>query len=384
MKKILFILPFILLFGCIDKQLKNDGCELIIVPVSFEDNSSFDLSNISKEIFYVKLVTEDSCLVGNIDKMYYINDHIVVGSDKNTLLFFNKDGSFDHKFFRQGNGPGEYLRISDFYIDKLNNEIYVLDTRKKQLLQYDWYGNFVGMTNLNSWFIGLQSYNDSVSIMYSGNQISADNEYKLSLYNTNSHIIFDRFYPVSSEKSKYLHVHSANNFSKYDDEVLFCELYNDTVYSVSSSGCIPRYYLDFGNDKVPSSLYDKPYNNIMEFHNEFFKHDFSYGINSLANLPNGFIASCFIQKQKYFVYYDAYSQISNTFKKISDKRNLNDKIIDVVEHKVEFYSNNGYLLMLADNEFYMQVDNSVLSEKWGGVKYDDNPIVVVCNLDILR
>lgn len=377
MKRILLLLPFILLWGCVEKHPKNNQCDLTTIPVSFNDNLPIELSDISEETFFVKLATEDSCLIGNIDKIYYVNDHVIIGSDNKVLLFFNKDGSFDHKISRQGNGPGEYARISDFDINKQDNTITILDTGKKQLLKYDWDGNFIDRLSLNSWAIGLQLMNDSVSVLYSGNQISTDNDYKLALYNMYSQSIFNRFYPISSKKSKYLHVYNANNFSKYKDEVLFCELYNDTIYSVFSSGCRPRYYLDFGDEKVPSSFYEEEFGNIMEFQNKFFKHDFSYGINSLANLPSGFIASCYIQKQKHFVYYDKALKKAVTFKNMTDKTNFGDFIIDIVKYNVEFYSDGNYLLMLADNELYMQEEGLAIKERVGDVNFDDNPIVMV-------
>lgn len=381
MKYIYIVISFFSLLGCVGRNTNGvQSNDLIVIPISSKAYLPFDLSVLSNETFYVKLATEDSCLVGQIDKMCYVNDHIIIGSDNNTLLFFNKDGAFDHKICRQGDGPNEYIHISDFSVDGKKNIVSILDTRKKQLLQYDWYGNFVGATSLDYWVIGFQPLNDSINILYSGNQISTDNKYKLALYDSYSHIISDRFYPISPMKSDYLHMHSANNFSRYGNEVLFCELYNDTIYSVSSSGCVPLYYIDFGDKKVPSSFYENKFDNIMEFQNKFSKHDFFYGINSLVNLSTGFMASCFIKRKRHFVYYDKTLQYGVVFKQMTDTMNLGDIVIDAVDHKVDFYSDGGYILMHADNELYMQEKDFALRERWGDVEIEDNPIVRICKL----
>lgn len=381
MKNIIILFFLFALWGCSGKNTNSVQTKsLVTIPISAENRSSFDLSVLSEEAFYVQLATTDSCLVGRISKMCYVNDCIIIGSDNNTLLFFNKDGSFSHKICHQGDGPNEYIRISDFDVDGTNNTITILDTRKKQLLQYDWKGNFLGTTSLNYWVIGFQSLNDSVNVLYSGNQVSTDNTYKLALYDSRSRVITNRFYPISADKSDYLHVHSANNLSRYEEEVLFCELYNDTIYSISSSGCTPLYYLDFGNNKVPSSFYEKKFGNIMEFHNEFFKYDYSYGINSLANLPTGFIASCFVDKKRYFVYYDEVSRSAVLFNSLTDTMNLGTSVIDAIEHEVAFYSGDGYVLVHANNELYMQEKELQSKEGWDAVKLDDNPIVRVCKL----
>lgn len=380
MNKIFLFLLLIILYSCSKHQ--NSPIDFVTISIPSEATSSFELSDIAGEVSYVKLETNDSCLIGDIDKMFYTRDFIIIGCDNNKIFFFNKNGTFSHKFFRQGNGPEEYIRISDFDIDKDNHIISVLDTRKKQFVRYDWYGNFVDKADLGYWAIGLQQLNDSINILYSGNQTSQENEYKFSLYNFHKKEICNHFYSIPKEKSSYLHIHSVNNFSKCMDEVLFCELYNDTIYSISPLGCTPRFYLDFGKQKVPSSFYQMEFANIMEFQDKFFKHDFSYGINSLANFSTGFIVSCFMQKKKHFLYCDKERQNCTAFTKLTDKKYLGNIPVDIVDGEVQFYSDGNYLLMLANNEVYMQdrTEGLPLAGQLGTVKMDDNPIIRVCKV----
>lgn len=143
----------------------------------------------------------------------------------------------------------------------------------------------------------MQLFNDSTSILYSGNQISQNQSYKFTIYNNIKQSVSGGFYPISQKKSNYLHVHNNTNFSKYGNEFLFYELYNDTIYTLTSTNCIPRYYLNFGASRIPNSYFEKDYKNIMEFQNEMSKNVFSYGISSLLNFHNNILLSYFHNKK---------------------------------------------------------------------------------------
>lgn len=381
MKNIFPLLVLTVLYSCSMQKPIHE--EFVTIPVESGLDSSFDLSEIPGEVSYVKLATNDSCLIGDIDKVFCSDDFIIIGSDSKVIYFFHKDGTFSHRILRQGDGPEEYIRISDFDIDKGRQVVSVLDTRRRELIQYDWYGNFLKKKELDYWAIGVQQFNDSIGLLYSGNQTSPSNAYKFLSYDTHTLALDNRFYPISQEKSSYLHIHSANNFSKCRGEVLFCELYNDTIYSLSSSGCTPAFYLDFGEEKVPSSFFQEGFKNVMEFHEAFFKHDFSYGINSLANFSTGFMASCFIQKKKHFLYYDKNRHSCHSFTKLTDRAYLPDVLIDIADHEVQFYSDEDCLLMIANNEAYMENGHGTTTatrQELGKTKIDDNPIVRICKI----
>ena len=83
------------------------------------------------------------------------------------------------------------FRLSDFDICSKNETMHILDTRKKQILQYDMKGKFQNKKDINFWAIGMQLFNDSTSILYSGNQIS-----QTKVINLQSIITLSRAYQV--------------------------------------------------------------------------------------------------------------------------------------------------------------------------------------------
>jgi hypothetical protein len=342
----------VLLLGCNEQQKKNEKPCFSSIPVDYSDNHVFNLSSLSEDATLVKLETNDSCLIQDVRKIFCIDDQIVIGIE-NDILFFDKSGNFKYLINRQGAGPEEYLRLSDFDISHDRKRIFILDTGQKEILEYDFEGTFKRRCNLDNWYIGIQYLNDSLCLLYSGNQLSSKNSMKFTTYNIKTSSIVDSFYPISEKKSKYLHVHSANNFTHSMNELLFCELYNDTIYMLSSSGYAPLYYIDFGKHKIPSSFWDNSYNNIMEFQDMISKHTISYGVNSLASTPNGFFASCYVFNRRCFLYVDKRTYQAISFRQLTDERIFGNYVIDALKYKVRFYSDRNFLLTVADNELYI-------------------------------
>lgn len=384
MKIIIFLSIILLLSGCIRDQKGDESYHFTIIPVMSPDENIFSLSSLSDNFTYVRLETNDSCLIKDIKKIFYLDDEIIIGSD-NSILFFDKTGAFKHFINRQGAGPEEYIRLSDFDICPDRRIITILDTRKKSILEYDLSGNFKRKIELNNWHIGLNLLNDSVCLLYSGNQISEGNKNKFISYNLRTPSLTDGFYPIPEWKSKYLHIHIKNNFSGTENEMLFFELYNDTIYQVSSSEYTPLYYLDFGKDKIPSSFWNNSYENIMEFQQELSKHDVSYGVSSLANTPRGFFASYFDHSKRCFLFYDKIANHCLPFRQFTDSKLLDNFVIDAIKYNVSFYSDKNYLFTIADNELYIDgkeyLVDSALKNQLGNIAIDDNPIIRICKID---
>lgn len=382
MKHIVFLL-IILLSSCVGHQKNEEESRFLSIPVNYNNKNVFELSSLSDNVINVKLETNDSCLIKDIKKIFYIDDKIIIGSE-NVILFFDKSGAFKYSINRQGVGPEEYLRLSDFDISPDRERISVLDTRKKVILEYDLLGNFRKKRNLDNWYIGLQYLSDSLCILYSGNQVSGSNTMKFSIYDMEKSSLIDSFYPISEPKSKYLHIHSANNFSKSLNELLFCELYNDTIYTVASSGYAPLYYLDFGKHKIPSSLLNDSYGNIMEFQNKLTDYEFSYGINSLVCIPNGLFVSYYDRKKKCFIFIDRKANHITSFRRITDKKIFGDFVIDALKYQVKFYSDRNYLFVIANNELFIDgresFVNSTLKSQFNDIKFDDNPVIRICKV----
>lgn len=113
MKHLIFILA--ILFICSCKQNKEENTEAVeTLEISFHEHQ-IKASEFIKDAEVIKLETGDQCLIQRISKIQYIKNKLyILDADHNTLLIFNKDGSFHKRLFKVGAGPGEYAQIMDF------------------------------------------------------------------------------------------------------------------------------------------------------------------------------------------------------------------------------------------------------------------------------
>jgi len=132
-KFIFFLFP-LLIISCAKKNLIT--VEEIINIDNIEE-ISVKATEFSSDMKIIKLESSDSCLVANIikieieDSLIYILDDVFKG-----IYIFSFDGKFMKKFSKEGHGPGEYLSIDDFIIDKNINSLEIFDRLNMRIYIY--------------------------------------------------------------------------------------------------------------------------------------------------------------------------------------------------------------------------------------------------------
>ena len=139
---LLLALLFLSCSNVITGMFTNENCYIIDLDV--EKEISILYSSIFKNVKTIILETDNDCLLGLItelqvfDGCIYVLDAYIAKS----LFVFDMEGRFLHKIGSLGQGPGEYLKVSDFTIDIENRFIFLLD-----------YGKFVHKYHLDGTFI---------------------------------------------------------------------------------------------------------------------------------------------------------------------------------------------------------------------------------------
>ncbi len=118
---------------------------LLIIPVDTKQDHPIALSVIADNVEAVELELTDNSMIGN----WYMGERVVCTSNhilfldmhKNQLLLFNRKGKFLRQIGKQGQGPGEYTRITDIAADEKENRIYISCYHKG--LIYDFKGNYL-------------------------------------------------------------------------------------------------------------------------------------------------------------------------------------------------------------------------------------------------
>lgn len=274
----IFIFAIIFTISCNPKLDNNLEYTQISVDLL---KGKIGLSSILTNVEPIFLETNDQSLIGMSPKIQFTNNLIFIRSD-NAIKVFNFEGEFVRNIENIGRGPGEYVRISDFYINEYSKRIEILDKSQKKILSYSFEGEYIEDINLNLWSSSITINHEGSLIVYSGNERDDDNIYKLNIIDDGKRFGFDE---IDEDKNKFLHISSTINFYETtNNDILFFEPFNDTIFTINNSEVTPKYTLSFNNDKanIPRSFYtNNKFSNVFEFFQDFNKYKY---VNTTYNV----------------------------------------------------------------------------------------------------
>jgi hypothetical protein len=102
------------------------------------EGSPLNASVIFKSVRTIILEDHDYAIIGEINEIQVFDNYIFVFDESKAkkLFVFDKNGKYIRQIGSLGQGPGEYVALNDFCINKEKREIYLLDNLKK-ILAYD-------------------------------------------------------------------------------------------------------------------------------------------------------------------------------------------------------------------------------------------------------
>jgi hypothetical protein len=155
----------IITLGCSNKarDIEVTGDPLILEIRDLPEGDS----SVIQSITYIPLETNDNCLIGNIEKVFYRNNRFYA-IDKNvtkSIFVFDAGGKFLWKIDKRGKGPGEYTELLDFDVDSIGN-IYLLDNGAMKIIKYDSLGALITEYKTGNRFMEFTILNDTKILVY--------------------------------------------------------------------------------------------------------------------------------------------------------------------------------------------------------------------------
>lgn len=292
-KEILFLVSVLSFCGCYSgKETSQKVCTTLHVETEIPVEK-VHLSEVASASLII-LPTSDSLLLNDINRVY-LKDNFVYIADPSSLYKFSVSGEYMGRISRQGNGPEEYSGISDFRIE--GDHAWILSRNNKKISNYSWSNREITNISRNLWMENIYLCDDTMYI-YTGNDMGNDNSFQLHSLSLNSPEIMNHFHEVDKHKAEYLSIKSKNIFHKSEGNCYFMQIFNDTVYNLTSKNCTPIFVLDFSNKNIPSSFYANDYENIMDFFQKLHKENrFAYGIDCFMNTENSYWVGYFYKGQ---------------------------------------------------------------------------------------
>lgn len=192
----------------------------------------------------------DACIIGEIDKILVDESGIYV-SDKNlakSVKKFDFDGKLIYSIDAAGDGLGKYVLPFDFGIT--DNNLLILDVNQRKFLRFDKksgeYLNEVriGQYQINKFAILAE---DMYAYHLDGRGLPPGLQ-KVSAIVANETEISGAMSVWDYGNTDFMTV--EQEFTKTSHAVLFAKSMNDTIYSVTPNGFLPKYFLDFGDESI--------------------------------------------------------------------------------------------------------------------------------------
>jgi len=250
--------------------------------ITNDPNNYFVYSTLYKGIRTILLETNDSCLVGEINKMQVYDQFIFIldNSIAKSLLVFDREGRFIRKIGRVGGGPGEYVEPTDFTLDTENRTIYVLDMHTKRINKYDLItGNFL-------YPINLQNSSNCQHIEIIGGKLYADAYFYMQ--SKDNYLLSCIHDPSGVEEANYLNVMKYNkgfnnkniNFGKVfylleNGNAVFVQPFMDHIIEINSDSIFTLIDIKSKNvltlENIEAGMEKRPFmSEIMQFDKYFF------------------------------------------------------------------------------------------------------------------
>lgn len=359
-----------------------------------------DLDNIKKEetvsasSFFdsaelIFLETNDECLIGEISDVQFLDDKLLILDERVTksLFVYKIDGTFLYKISRIGQGPGEYVSLSDFTINTDKREIYLLDDENEHILKFNMdNGNYIATIKLE---VGDYCRN----IQYNNGRLYADAN--------DGHVgsLLNEINIETGEKIKkwldtdlynkgwmgLFFVSDRHFYSRNSSQNMYNQIFMDTVISIENSTIKSFLAVKSKDWMVKEELSESMKNDFSELSNYLFTNNKIYGIKNIFEYENHIYFNFNIGRSLNSILFNKEDRTSIMFQSFE---------IDLLYENENIYT-SGFITSDSDGlycvfpaEYLKEMEKSpkpaVLkeylrdkyAERISAIKEDDNPVLI--------
>ncbi|MCB0657605.1 MAG: hypothetical protein KDC57_15770 [Saprospiraceae bacterium] len=248
------------------------------------DDMTIDLENIIDNSNIVRL---EGTNLTHVEKIFYLNGkYYIYNTDSETrylsVCIYSENGLFIKDLSSYDHIIGNKWYIKDFYVD--DNNIELLDRLGKKIIKFDINGEYI--STLKPLYSGSRFYKQSInSYIFYANAADLKNKQEIKhffcLKENNIQYTFapimDIFTLQGLEMLPNFFPIQGNTISNRD--ILCCNLYNDTLYSINKDGINKKMLIHFPNKIKRDKI-------LTELNNDFSRSKLDYVVHELSILLN--------------------------------------------------------------------------------------------------
>lgn len=251
------VLAVIVLVSCQDKHVKlNDESRTIssgnVIHAEFLEDSAFELSSIADSVRTLNLEASNKALLSYIVRISRVGENFLIyggTGPRRRLLMFDNKGKYLFAFGDIGRGPAEYVALTSYFYDDINQEIIIYDQTSKLLMKYGIDGSFKGKLQTSFIFEDFTIANGNQFVVYSNveaNNMVEGKKMPRGIYFFDSTGIYvSELYSIDSQdKYQFFNILS---FSKCERNALLISTFDDNIYAFQESRIKPEFRINFGD-----------------------------------------------------------------------------------------------------------------------------------------
>lgn len=250
------------LFAC-SKHSTNLECP--IYKITLNSDEKLDFMSLVDSLYYIELETTDESLIGEISQII-IDDYLFLLDRKNQSIdLFTEQGQFVSAISALGDGPGEYLRIDDFFVDSKRKIINILDGTRNKIIKYSFKGQYIEEIDipLSRGISRFIFHKEQYYFDQQYRQNARRDSYNLIVMDSLCNILDREFYYNS-----YLDIILGirKSLFRVNDTLHYIPLYSEIVYKIDDDNVVsPKYSLDFGDKWINQDYVFTTTNDPMAF-----------------------------------------------------------------------------------------------------------------------
>lgn len=273
MKNLLAILAFIVLVlsGCKEKQ--PDYLVEALNMVEINNPVNILIEDFITDIDTLRLETSDESLMTDISAMHVMDGRYYILTNKySSVHIFDSTGKFISKINDMGDGPGEYIRISSFEVDRINQRVILADVFSRRIFIYNTNGAQIETIQLDFQPRLIIPHKNGFLNIYSGPR---DMYEKPEMENNNVHFLDSagKFISSALEITTPGRIDMSSAYMAdclHTGEVLFQPVLSDIIYRIEENNILPLYgFTNSSRFKLLSQKEKKDFQMVFEQKNSF-------------------------------------------------------------------------------------------------------------------
>ena len=366
MKKRRLCFPLILLLtffsmSCAQKTSEESNS----VEVNSEDFKPINLSKYVSDYSFIKLETNANSIIGEVSKIEIHEDIIyILDFMTNTLFRFNPDGTYLNKINKVGVGPEEYIRLTDFYVNK--NGVYLLDFSGKSILKLTHNLEFIEKQAITSMSTHLVVDSAGLFTLYN-ERINTTNDYAIVQKKGED----EKEYFLRSPLENTINNWSLSNTLQVNqNNVFFSDKYANTIFQFTNGQWDKFIEISFANKNLPKNEHVNRFENIYDLSFPYIVRNNYYVSDSLL------IVDFFFNQKRFYLFYNLIDQTKECGEVYNDVIDKDYKRFALLGKSQQFLVETIFAEdVINDFSILKKYDQSLIN-----IKAEDNPIIILYKL----